>query len=363
MNHKERVLTAINIKEPDRVPIFVQLVPEVEQKLYKKYGLKGNELLTFLGNDIVNCAVGVADSWDKTYRGENKVDEWGIGWKTVKHRSGEYTEIDYKPLEKASFEDLRSYKIPDPEDEKRYSEVIRLKEKFGDRYAVMVDLSCTIFEISWYLRGMDNLMMDMHADKRFVNLLMNKILEFYILAAKKLAKIGVDIIWIGDDVGMQTGMIISPEMFREFLKERYRLLIGEVKRLNEDIKIAFHSDGFITPIISDLIEIGVDILNPVQPKCMDPAEIKEEFGKDLCFMGTIDEQETLPFGSIDDLKKEILKRVRTVGYNGGLILRPTHNVQNDTGIEKVEFFFNYAKEVGKYPIKSNLDMFKIKDNG
>jgi len=351
MNSKERVLTSIEIEMPDRVPLFVELVPEVEQKLYEKYKLKGNELLTFLGNDIVNCAVGVADSWGKIYRGENEVDEWGIGWKTVKHSSGEYTEIIYKPLEKASFEDLKSYKIPDPEDKKRYSEVMRLKEKFGDSYAVMVDLSCTIFELSWYLRGMDNLMMDMHTDKKFVNLLMDKILEFYIPAAKKLAKIGIDIIWIGDDVGMQTGMIMSPEMFREFLKERYRLLIDEIKRTNRNVKVAFHSDGYITPIINDLIEVGVDILNPVQPKCMDPEEIKKSFGEKLCFMGTIDEQETLPFGTIDDLKKEILERITTVGYNGGLILGPTHNVQNDTNIEKVECFFNYAREIGKYPIK------------
>ncbi|NQT67668.1 MAG: hypothetical protein HQ569_08880 [Actinobacteria bacterium] len=177
----------------------------------------------------------------------------------------------YRPLGKASLKDLKNYKVPDPEDEERYSRVIKLKEKFGDMHAVMVDLSCTIFELSWYLRGMENLLMDMYRNKNFVNYLMDKILEFYIPAAKKLAKIGVDIIWIGDDVGMQTGMVMSPEMFREFLKEIYRLLINEVKRLNKNIKIAFHSDDYITPIIGDLIEVGVDILNSIQPKCMDPA--------------------------------------------------------------------------------------------
>lgn len=229
MNSKERVLTAIKIKEPDRVPLFVEVVPEVEQKLYDKYKLKGNELLTFLGNDIVSCAIGVADSWGKIYESENEVDEWGIGWKAIKHSSGMYTEIICNPLEKASFEDLKSYKIPDAEDEKRYYEGIGLKEKFGDRYAVMVDLSCTIFELSWYLRGMDNLLMDMLINKKFVNLLMDKIIEFYIHAAKKLAKIGVEIIWIGDDVGMQTEMIMSPKMFREFLKERYRLQLMNLK--------------------------------------------------------------------------------------------------------------------------------------
>jgi len=351
MNSIERVLTAINLKEPDRIPLFLEVVPELEQELYEKYGLKGNELFTFLGNDIVSCAIGVADSWGQMLNSSDEVDEWGIGYRTVKHRNGIYAEMIYRPLEKASLKDLKNYKVPDPEDEERYSGVIRLKEKFGDIYAVMVDLSCTIFELSWYLRGMENLLMDMYGNKNFVNYLMDKILQFYIPAAKKLAKIGVDIIWIGDDVGMQTGMIMSPEMFREFLKERYRLLINEVKRLNKNIKIAFHSDGYITPIINDLIEVGVDILNPVQPTCMDPAEIKEMFGDKLCFMGTIDEQETLPFGTIDDLKKEILERITTVGYNGGLILGPTHNVQNDTSLEKVEYFFNYAKEIGKYPIK------------
>ena len=161
MNSKERVLTAINIKEPDMVPLFAQAVPEVEQKLYEKYGLKGNELFTFLGNDIVSCAVGVVNSWEKIYRCDNEFDEWEIGWKSVKHSHGIYSEIIYRPLENATFKDLEKYKIPDPNYEERYYETMRLKEKFGDKYAVMVDLSCTIFELSWYLRGMDNLMIDM----------------------------------------------------------------------------------------------------------------------------------------------------------------------------------------------------------
>ena len=175
---------------------------------------------------------------------------------------------------------------------------------------------------------------------------MDKILEFYIPVAKKIAKINVDIIWVGDDVGMQTEMIMSPEMFREFLKERYRLLIYEIKRTNKNVKVAFHSDGYIVPIINDLIEVGIDILNPVQPKCMNPAEIKEKFGETLCFMGTIDEQKTLPFGTIDDLKKKILERITKVGYNGGLILGPTRNVQNDTSIEKLRSFLVMQKRLG-----------------
>lgn len=98
--------------------------------------------------------------------------------------------------------------------------------------------------------------------------------------------------------------------------------------------------------------MGVDILNPVQPNCMDPAQVKKEFGGRLCFMGTVDEQYTLLFGSIDDLKNEIDNRIRTVGLNGGLIIGPTHNIQNDTEIEKIEFMFDYFKKAGTYPKKS-----------
>lgn len=348
MNSKERVLKAIDLKILDRVPIFVDMVPELMTQFSEKYGISGNDLLTYLGNDIVVCSFGVASSWGLMHDGEK--DEWGIKWKKVKYEKGYYNEISEKPLQNATMDDLLRLKIPDARIESRYHEIASLLLKYEKEYAVMVDMSCTIFELAWYLRGMDNLLIDMVTDSEFVETLMDRILEFYIPAGKKIASMAVDIIWIGDDVGMQTGMILSPVMFRRYIMERYRLLISEIKRENPDIKIAFHSDGYITPIINDLIEVGVDILNPVQPKCMNPAEIKDKYGEKLCFMGTIDEQEVLPFGTIDDLAKEIDLRIGTIGYNGGLIIGPTHNIQNDTSIEKVEFMFDYIKEKGRYPI-------------
>jgi uroporphyrinogen decarboxylase len=348
MNSKERTLKAVNLSTPDRVPIFVDMVPELAEEFQKKYNLSGNRLLTYLGNDIAVCTFGVASSFGVMKDGE--ADEWGIKWKKIKHGKGSYNEIAEKPLENATMEELLNHKIPDPSEDSRYEEISGLVSEFGNEFAIMVDMSCTIFEISWYMRGMDKLLMDMMTNGKFVETLMDKILEFYIPAGKRIAGMGVDIIWTGDDLGMQTGMLMSPDIFRKYIKERYRLLISEIKSSNKDIKIAFHSDGYITPVIEDLIEVGVDILNPVQPKCMDPKEIKDRFGGSLCFMGTIDEQEVLPFGTINDLRDEIDTRLKTVGYNGGLIIGPTHNIQNDTSMEKVEFLFSYIKEKGKYPV-------------
>ncbi|MHB1375871.1 MAG: uroporphyrinogen decarboxylase family protein [Candidatus Humimicrobiaceae bacterium] len=348
MNSKERTLKAIGLDIPDRVPIFVDMVPELAEKFSRKYNMSGNKLLTSMGNDLAVCSFGVASSFGAMNDGE--VDDWGIKWKKIKYGRGFYNEIAEKPLENSTIDDLKSLKIPDAAEESRYEEIADLVSEFGKEFAIMIDMSCTIFELSWYMRGMDKLLIDMVQNSRFVDTLMDRILEFYIPAGKKIAGMGADIIWTGDDLGMQAGMLMSPEMFRRFIKERYRLLIREIKKSNKNIKIAFHSDGYITPIIEDLIEVGVDILNPVQPKSMNPKEIKDKFGGHLCFMGTIDEQEVLPFGNIEDLRNEIDTRLETVGFNGGLIIGPTHNIQIDTSMEKVEFLFSHIKEKGKYPI-------------
>jgi uroporphyrinogen-III decarboxylase len=142
-------------------------------------------------------------------------------------------------------------------------------------------------------------------------------------------------IWTGDDVGSQNEMMISPRMWRKYLKPRMDNFITELKDINPKIKIAYHSDGNIKRIIPELIEIGVDVLNPIQPASMDPAQIKSEFGDRLCFWGAIDEQHTLPFGSAADVAAEVRLRMETIGRGGGLILAPTHHVQLDTPLENL----------------------------
>jgi uroporphyrinogen-III decarboxylase len=144
---------------------------------------------------------------------------------------------------------------------------------------------------------------------------------------------GADMIWIGDDVGTQSRMLISPRHWRRYLKPRMANFIAELKAINPEVKVAYHSDGFIYPIIPELIEIGLDVLNPVQPASMDPAQLKKDFGQKLCFWGSIDEQHTLPFGTPEDVRAEVITRLRTTGENGGLILGPTHHVQLDTPME------------------------------
>lgn len=128
-------------------------------------------------------------------------------------------------------------------------------------------------------------------------------------------------------------MVFSPDMWRKIFKPMWARFFGELKALNPDLKIAYHSDGVIEPIIPDMIEIGLDILNPIQPACMDPAAIKKKYGDKLCFWGSIDEQHTLPFGTPECVRKETIERLNTIGKGGGLIIGPTHHVQLDTPME------------------------------
>ena len=195
-------------------------------------------------------------------------------------------------------------------------------------------------------------MMDLVTNKDFMNAYLDKLLTWVDQAGTRLVELGVDMIWIGDDFGMQDRMLISPQLFREFFKPRYAYLFQKWKAINPQVKIAFHSDGNIDPIIPDFIDLGLDILNPVQPKSMDPARLKREYGRHLTFWGTVDIQEVLPFGTPEDVAREVKLRVRTVGKGGGLILSPAHNIQSEVPLENILAFYETAKTYGRYPIEA-----------
>jgi len=148
---------------------------------------------------------------------------------------------------------------------------------------------------------------------------------------------------------MQTGMLISPKLWRKFLKPRYDYLFQEWKKLNKNIIFAFHSDGYVEPIIPDLVEIGLDILNPVQPGTMNDCYLKKEFGKKLSFWGGINVQKTIPFGSPKDVIDEVKDRINIFGEGGGFIISPSHNIQpNIRSIDNTLIYYWACNKYGKY---------------
>lgn len=345
MKPKDRVRLALRHETPDRCPMQVSFTPEFAKRLRADLKLKGTsfhnphgggntyELERLLGEDMLLTSVG----WANSYYQENQTytDEWGIGWQSVEYDTpygkGRYTEIVHHPL--ADDSGLGGYHAPNPGRQELYFEAARVIREFKDDYWIVGVTVTTIFECAWALRGYERLLSDFVLNPDLAECILEIPYRFHLEAAKKLVEMGVDMVWVGDDVGSQSSLLISPAHWRKFLKPRMANFISELKRINPEVKVAYHSDGMIYPIIPELIEIGVDVLNPIQPACLDPVSLKKEFGERLCFWGSIDEQHTLPFGSPQDVSAEVMARLRTLGMGGGLILGPTHHVQLDTPLE------------------------------
>jgi len=347
MKPRDRVRMALNHEEADRCPMQISFTPEFADRLRQDMVIQGHkahnphgggntyEVERALGQDMLLTSVGWANSYyldDKAY-----VDEWGVGWDVQPYETpfgpGNYTEMVKHPL--ADDAAISGYRPPDPNRPELYTDAAQVVANFKEDYWIVGVTVTTILETAWALRGLQQMLLDMALDPDVANHLLDIPYHYHLAAAKKLVELGVDMIWTGDDIGSQNEMMISPRMWRQYLKPRMANFISELKSINPEIKIAYHSDGNIKRIIPELIEIGVDVLNPIQPASMDPAEIKGEFGDRLCFWGSIDEQHTLPFGFPADVAAEVRKRMETIGRGGGLILAPTHHVQLDTPLENL----------------------------
>lgn len=365
LNHRERVLTALNHEIPDRCPMQICFTPEFNRRLRESYIEKGhifrqeppgeiNTELEFLTDqDMLLAWIGWVDETKIKYTpGDVFYDKWGvlrrvIGYKTP-FGTGTYNELVGHPV--ADISALSSYKMPDPLQPELYTGVDGLLSRYKEEYWIVGVAVTTMYETAWALRGFEQMFIDFAINPDIVNALFDLTMNYHLAIARNLVIKGVDMIWIGDDVGAQNRMLISPDTWRKFFKERMAFFISELKSINPNVKIAYHSDGYIIPIIPELIEIGIDILNPIQPGSMNPVEVKKLAGNRLCLWGTIDEQNTLPFTTPDIVRKEIAERIRTVGSKGGLILSPTHNVQLDTPLEN----FNAMVDAIRQPYKSYL---------
>ena len=195
-----------------------------------------------------------------------------------------------------------------------------------------------MFDFARFQRGSEQFFVDLALEPKNAEILLDKVNECAISFLEKcMEKIKglVDGVYVGDDFGTQNGLAISPSMWRKYIKPRYKKLVSVVKKYG--LKYCHHSCGGVRQIIPDMIELGFDVLNPVQPLAfgMDPYALGEEFGKDIAFYGGIDEQKTLPNGSVEDVKSEVFHRIKTLGKYGGYIVAPSHAFQPDTPMENV----------------------------
>ncbi len=365
MTPRERVLTTLKRKIPDKAPREVSwgaFTPSLMKTFREKTGADDPaEYFNFEVRSVVPAPTRKTGNFNSYYGSytsklleKGKHDEmWGMlaewGIVAVKGSRYHFSKILHPMANLRHPKEILNYPFPDLKESYRYTHIPDEVEKLKKReLAVMGELVVTIFELSWYLRGMENLLTDFMVNEKIANTLLDVITDIRCFQTEKFAQAGVDILRLGDDVGSQKRMIMSPELWRKYLKPRLRKVIQIAKRVNPDIHIFYHSDGYIEPIIPDLIQIGVDILNPIQPECMDPAKLKHQYGNKLSFWGTIGCQKTMPFGSPEDVKQEVKLRMQTVGQGGGLLLAPTHILEPEVPWENVLAFFEAVEKYGRY---------------
>ena len=361
LSPRERVLKALTHQSPDRVPVddaWMQYVRiDTWDALKKHLSVYDDEALRrHLGFDFRYLVIGLSEEFKKKVKNyypfglfkpvaENIFeDEWGVRYQVTS--TGLHWRYIFHPL--ADAEDVSEYKFPDLDAPGRFDDAIKTAKLYKDKYVLQAFLHQTLFEWSWALRGFNKFIRDLYTNEKFVNSLLDKMLKYRMETGRRYIEIGADIIQLGDDFGMQTGMLIPPALWRKYFKPRMKILIDDIKKHSHNSAyIFYHSDGNIEPIIPELIEIGVEILNPIQPECMDPAKIKRKYGDKLVLHGTISVQTTLPFGTVEGVEKEVISRIKMCGENGGLIVAPTHAPQPPphTPTENIVTMYNTAQRI------------------
>ena len=271
-------------------------------------------------------------------------------------RNGLYYDFVGFPLANAKIEDLDAYPWPDPKDKDRFVEPKRTAKRLYDKgeYAIGVPapIGAGFFEQSWWLRGMENLMLDMINNHKFVEALMERLLQVYMEAWDGLLNVAgeyADFVQIGDDLCAQNGPLMSPTLYRKFIKPRARKLIEFIRKRTK-APIFFHCCGSVYQLIPDLIEIGVDILNPVQVSAanMDTKKLKKEFGKDIVFWGGVDTQHVLPHGNPETVREEVKRIIDDLAPGGGFVFSTVHNIQNDVPPENLWTMYEMVYTYGRY---------------
>lgn len=377
MNPRERLQRALNHQEPDRVPMdlgatrnsgitmpaYRRLVESLGLALETQpLGTTGNSrvlgvaaiderVLERLGVDVRGVFLGPPDNWADIELPDNAFqDPWGVVWKRPP-TSLYFDPVRFPLAGEISLHDVVRYPWPDVAGDAGYTRGLRdralwLHER--TEYGIVLHLQDICVHYGQWLRGYEDWYTDFHLNPGVLTAIMDAVLERRMAVAESaIAAVGdiVDVISCSDDVADQRGPMVSPDSYRKFIKPRHRRFFDMVHS-RSDAKVLFHSDGSLPKLLPDFIEIGIDFINPVQVSAAgmdDTARLKREFGQDIGFWGAIDNVRVLPYGTPDDVRAEVQRRIRDLGPGGGYVLGAVHNIQPDVPPENIVALFDSAR--------------------
>ncbi len=351
MNSRERVMAAFNRQPTDRPPTSLRCTPEVWEALKKHFDVQTREdVMDILDIDmrwVYLPYIGPKERSTPPMNG-NGVDYWGTEWKEAKNEFNTYYDIHKPALGNAqTVEEINNYEWPSLDwwDYSSINKAIEAHSKKDER-AVMF-FAGGAFETPWYTRGFEKFLMDLYVAPEITDAICRKVTEYYKERAMRVIEAAngrIDIIGSGGDIGGEEGMMLSPELWRERIKPYSKQLISTFKQMG--LGTFYHSCGSLVPVINDFIEVGLDVIEPIQVTAagMQPEPLFEQFGDRISFHGAIDEVQLLPHATPEEVYLETQRIISILGKNHGFIVSPSHQVQGDTSVENILAIFEAARD-------------------
>jgi uroporphyrinogen decarboxylase len=378
MTSRERVTLALNHKEPDRVPIDLGSIAstirtvDAYDRLKNHLGLAldkkirhfadehiipDEEILRALHVDTFYLRMNVPKSWQRVRLDKyTVVDEWEVPW--YKAPGSFYTFPASHPMKIASLEEVEKFPWPDPNEPSRFEGLREKARQLFERtdYALIAEgtTGVGVFDMSWHLRGMENIFLDMMIHPDFTEALFQKLTDFYVAVYRNyMQAIGeyIQMVIYYEDLSGQDGPLISPALYRKFIKPCHRRIFKAIKD-HTAAKLCVHTCGSAYAFLDDYVELGVDVLNPVQisARDMEPHRLKQKYGPALSFHGAIDTQKFLPRATPAEVKEEVRRMMGILGDGGGYLFSSCHSIQPDVSPENILALFSAAFEYGQYPL-------------
>jgi uroporphyrinogen decarboxylase len=335
MTQREVVRLVLEGRRPPYVPWSLGLTQEARDKLRQHYGC--DDLEVPLQNHLVRLG---SDIGFFTDMGGHRVrDVFGVVWdRTVDRDIGN---VEGCVLPEPT---LAGYEFPDPLDGRFFRDIPERIEQFADRFRVF-QIGFSLYERAWTLRGLENLLVDMHDHPGFVDELLGAIADYNVAQVREALKYPIDAVYFGDDWGQQRGLQMGPRLWRRFIYPVLQRMYGEVRRAGKLVMI--HSCGDVDELLDDLVAAGVNCFNPFQPEVMDVWRLLPAYRGRLAFHGGLSTQKTLPFGTVDDVRAET-RRLLELGRDGGSIFAPAHDVEGDVPLENMLAFIEIVQRQPGY---------------
>lgn len=352
MTPRERVLAVLQRERPDKLPRELKLTPPLLEEFERRTG--SNDPAEFFSLEMrdVFFAPPTETADFSAYYPEGlprfwnpagwEVGEWGVG--VTDGSMHHFIHLEHPMKRLANVEELDRYPFPDLTRPARHAHLEAQVRELHERGLFAIGfMEWTVFEIAWHLRGMTELFTDIAFNPEFAEQLLDRITAIRSYEARRFAEAGVDMLKIGDDVGTQKAMLMSPKMYREWFKPRHAAVIRAAREARADLPVCYHSDGNCRDVIPDLIEAGVTVLNPVQPETLDLASVKKGFGDRLIFWGGIGTQTTMPFSSPDEVYRTVQQTIDVLGPTGYLPC-PTHVLEPEVPWDNILAFLRAVDE-------------------